>query len=512
MNNKKIIIVGAGPGGLTAGMILSHRGFDVEIYEKDSEVGGRNKSIKIGGFTFDTGPTFLMLHFILQDMFREAGRKAEDYLEFKRLDPLYRLQFKNQTIFPTPDRAKMKEQIKKYFPGNEAGLDQFMEYESKRLEMLFPCLQKDYSSLSAFIDPIFLKAAPYLSAGRTLFGNLGRYFDKDDLKISFTFQSKYIGMSPWECPALFTMLSYMEYDYGIYHVTGGLSKISDAMAKVIIEEGGKIHLNSPVKQVITEGRKVKGVLLENGEKKIADDVIINADFSYAATNLFEEGVIRKYSAKKLEKKKYSCATFMLYLGLKKTYPLNHHNILFAADYRKNVDAIFSGAPLGDDFSLYIQNPGVTDQTLAPAGKSTFYVLVPIANNRSGIDWEKEKMPFREKVIDMIIEKTGFTDLRENIEVEKIITPQEWEKEYNVYIAAEFSMAHNLGNMLYMRPHNKYEELDHLYLTGGGTHPGSGLPTIYESGRISSNLLCKEYGVPFEAPRPLPFEKRISQAD
>jgi phytoene desaturase len=508
MKKKKIIIIGAGPGGLTSGMILSHRGFDVEIYEKDSEIGGRNKAIKMGGFTFDTGPTFLMLKFILEDMFKETGRKATDYLEFKLLDPMYKLQFKDNTIFPTSNKFKMKEQIKKVFPGNENGFEKFLKRESARFENLFPCLQKDYSSFKAFFSPIFLKAIPHLSLTTTVYQNLSKYFNHEDLKIAFTFQAKYLGMSPWKCPGLFTMLSYIEYNYGVYHVMGGLNQICEQMAKIIKEENGVIHLNSKVKELILEGKKVKGVLLENGEKKYADDVIINADFSYAMTHLIPDGILKKYSKQKLKKKKYSCATFMLYLGLKKNYNLNHHNILFADDYKKNVDTIFNNQILGDDFSIYIQNACVTDPSLAPSGKSTFYVLVPIANNRSGIDWQKEKEKFKNKVIDLIIKKTGFTDLRENIEVEKIITPREWENDYNVYIAAEFNLAHTVDQMLYFRPRNKFEELENCYLVGGGTHPGSGLPTIYESGRITSNLISKKYQIPFNSPSNISLDQKI----
>jgi phytoene desaturase len=499
MIKKKIIIIGAGPGGLTSAMILSHRGFDVEIYEKDSVIGGRSKSIKLNDFIFDTGPTFLMLKFILDDIFKETGRNASDYLKFKLLDPMYKLQFKDHVIYPTTNKNKMREQIKTIFPENEKGFDKFLKKESARFENLFPCLQKDYSSFMAFFNPIFIKAIPYLSLFTTVYQNLSKYFNHDDLKIAFTFQSKYLGMSPWKCPGLFTMLSYIEYEYGIYHVIGGLNNICIQMEKVIKEEGGVIHLNSKVKQLIIENKKVKGIILENGEKKFADEVIINADFSYAMTHLIPDGILKKYSRPKLEKKKYSCGTFMLYLGLKKTYDLNHHNILFADDYKQNVNKIFENKMLGNDFSIYIQNACVTDPSLAPSNKSTFYILVPVANNRSGIDWDQEKEKFKNKVIDLIIKKTGFTDLRENIEVEKIITPREWENDYNVYIAAEFNLAHTVDQMLYFRPRNKFEELKNCYLVGGGTHPGSGLPTIYESGRITSNLISKKYKIPFNSP-------------
>ncbi len=500
MERKKIVIVGAGPGGLTSGMILAHRGADVEIFEKADRPGGRNREIRIGDFKFDTGPTFLMMKYLLEEMFAETGRKASDYLEFVRLDPLYRLQFPQMRMFPTDNREKMKAQIADLFPGNEDGFDRFMEKEGKRFRKLIPCLQKDYSSLSAFANPVFLKAAPHLSIGKTLFKNLGRYYDSDMLKLSFTFQSKYLGMSPWDSPAIFTILSYMEYRYVVYHVIGGLNMISEAMAGVCEEEGARIHYNTAVERVITDGKDVRGVKLQNGEEVFADDVIVNADFGYSACNLLPREMLKKWSPERLEKKKFSCGTFMLYLGVDKKYDsLQHHNIIFADDYKRNVEMMFKEYKMTDDFSFYIQNASVTDPTLAPEGKSTLYVLVPVPNNRSGIDWNRERDRFRDQVMDRIVEKTELTDLREHVEVEKVITPLEWESEYNVYIAAEFNLAHNTRQMLYFRPHNRFEELNNLYLTGGGTHPGSGLPTIYESGRISANLISAKHGLAYDKP-------------
>lgn len=497
---KKIIIVGAGPGGLTSGMLLAHRGAEVQIYEKEDRVGGRNREIQLEDFKFDTGPTFLMMKYVLEEMFEETGRKASDYLEFTLLDPFYRLQFPGKRFYPSMDQHKVREQIKEVFPGNEDGFDRFMKREGRRFEKLIPCLQKDYSSLKAFLSPIFIKAANELSPGRTLFENLGRYFDADFLKLAFTFQSKYLGMSPWDCPGFFTILSYMEYKYGVYHVTGGLNMISKAMEKVLLEEGGNIHLNTPVRKLITEKRKVTGIELENGEKIYAEEVIVNADFGYAATHLMPREKLKRWSEKKLAKKNFSCGTFMLYLGLDKLYDtMNHHNIIFADNYKENVEVMFNEYKMTDDFSFYIQNPSVTDATLAPEGKSAVYVLVPVPNNRSGIDWNKLKEEFRNKVIDKIVEKTEMKDIREHIEVEKVITPRQWEDDYNVYIAAEFNLGHNLNQMLYFRPHNKFEELENLYLTGGGTHPGSGLPTIYESGRISANLISQKHNLPFQKP-------------
>jgi phytoene desaturase len=499
MDGKKVIIVGAGPGGLTSAMILAHRGFSVTVYEKEDRVGGRNAPLKLGPYTFDTGPTFLMMKFILDEMFSEAGKDISNYLEFHKLEPMYHLDYGDMVLDPSTDVAKTTKDVKLLFPGNEDGVAKFYDKEQHRFELLFPCLQKDYVHFTTFFHPDFLRAIPILGVGRSLFQNLGRYFNNDRLKMSFSFQSKYLGMSPWECPAAFTMIPFVERKYGIFHVTGGLNAISNAMAKVAVENGARIHLGTPVKEIITEQGCAKGVLLASGETDYADDIIINADFGYAMTHLFRSGILKKYTPANVAKKKYSCSTFMIYLGVDKKYDMAHHNIYFSKDYEGNVRDIFSNMQISDEPSFYLQNASVTDPTLAPPGKSTIYILVPMPNNMSGIDWAKEKDTFKAKIIDLVIARTPMKDLREHIETEKVITPMDWEQERNIYTGATFNLAHNLLQMLYFRPRNEFEEVKHCYLVGGGTHPGSGLPTIYESGRITTNLISKKYGVAFNKP-------------
>lgn len=493
-DRKKIVIVGAGPGGLTAAMVLAQKGFDVEVFEKEPKVGGRNGEIALGGFRFDIGPTFLMMKFVLDKAFQEAGARSEDYLEFKRLDPMYRLIFSDFTMDITDDRERMKEQIARCFPGEEAGLDKFFDRESERFRHIYACLEKDYSSLSDFFKPAFLRAIPYIPFGRSIFGYLGNYFPSEKLRLSFTFQSKYLGMSPWECPGFFVILPYIEHEFGIFHVQGGLSEISRAMAKVAESNGAKIHLGTPVKELVIENRSVRGIVTADGRKVLADETIVNADFAHAMQTLVPPGLLKKYSPARLAAKKYSCSTFMLYLGLDKVFhELPHHSIVFARDYRKNIDDIFNKLSLSDDISFYIRNSSVTDDRVAPEGKSGIYVLVPVPNNFSGIDWKREKSHFRNHVLDAIAARTSLGDLRPHIEEECVITPADW-NDSGVYQGATFNLAHNMTQMLYFRPRNKFEELDNCYLVGGGTHPGSGLPTIYQSGMIAAHMIGKKHPI------------------
>jgi phytoene desaturase len=492
MIKKNVIVVGAGPGGLTAAMLLASRGYRVTVHEKGPRVGGRNQAIELGPYTFDTGPTFLMMLHILEEMFELTGRKMRDYMDVRQIDPLYRLRFTDGTeIYPTSDSAAMREQIARLFPGDEKGYDRFLRYEKKKYELLVPCLQVPYETPSDYLTKRFLRAAPYFDAHRDLYSHLGRYFKHDKLKIAHTFQAKYLGMSPWECPATFSMIAYIEHHGGIHHPIGGLNKISAAMADVIREEGGEIHLESPVAQVLVERGRAVGVRLESGAEERADHVVLNADFGHAVNHLLPRSALKKWTPKTLERKSFSCSTFMLYLGIDKIYEeIPHHNILFAPDYRHNVDEITRSMVLSEDPSIYVQNASVTDPTLAPPGHSAIYILVPIANNRGHIDWARETDRYRDKVLTLAEERGGLKDLRAHIVEERVITPREWEDQWDVYRGAVFNLGHNLTQMLSFRPHNAFDDIDSCYLVGGGTHPGSGLPTIYESGRISAGLILQ----------------------
>lgn len=492
----KVAIVGTGPGGLSAALILAGQGVEVTLFEKEARVGGRNATLEVDGYRFDIGPTFLMMKYLLDEIFAAAGENSADWMEFMELDPMYRLKFGDGFVYePSRDMEAVKRQLAARYPGSEQGVDRFMAEEKKRFERIAPCLQRPYLKPWDFLNSRTMKLLPEVLKGKSVFDVLKGYFGEDQLALAFSFQSKYLGMSPWECPGFFAMLAYIEYAYGVFHVKGGLSSISEGMARAAEKHGAKIRLSTPVKQLAVKGRKVVGVELEDGSVEPFDEVIVNADFGWAAQNLFPEGVIRKYTPSKLSRMGVSCSTFMLYLGVDKEYPEHrHHTIFFAEDYRRNVEAIF-GDRLPEDYSIYVRNAGVTDDSLAPQGHSALYVLVPMPNCRSGTDWEAMAPVVREKTLDILEQRDGFAGLRDHLQVERCITPAGWRDHFNVFDGATFNLAHTIPQMLYFRPRNKFEEVDNCYLVGGGTHPGSGLPTIYESGRITANLLLKQLGRP-----------------
>jgi len=483
-------------------MLLAQRGVDVQVFEKQPVIGGRNAEVRLGEYRFDLGPTFLMMKFLLDELFEEADRKLSDYIDCRPLDPMYKLQFAGRSMHVYSEPARMRAEIERVFPGEGASLDRFLSRESVRFRKLYPCLQKPYDSPLSLFSPTLLAALPHIAPGRSLHNVLSSYFRAEELRLAFTFQSKYLGMSPWDCPGLFTMIPYTEHAHGVYHVQGGLCRISDAMAQVAREYGASIHTSQPVRRVLTKGRRAVGVELESGEKIECDDVVINADFGYAISRLFDPDQVKRYKPETLRKKNWSCSTFMMYLGLDRAYPeAEHHTIVFARDYKGNLDDISHRKKTSEDISIYVRNSAATDPGTAPPGHSALYILVPVPNNFSGIDWSQEKVRYRERVLRILAERSPYTDIEQHIRDELIVTPEDWEHKLGVYQGATFNMGHNWSQMLFMRPHNKFEEVDHCFLVGGGTHPGSGLPTIFESARISSNLLCSQYRIPYGQPKP-----------
>lgn len=492
-SKKRIIIIGAGPGGLSAAMILANHGYSVTVLEEKPYLGGRNSALKAEDYIFDLGPTFIMLPDVFKETFEEAGLNIENYISLKKLDLMYRLHYADGRDFKVYfDKSKLKQEIERLFPGEAKGYEKYLAGQKIQFDRLYKCLTIPYLHWYNYLRWKLIKALPIIRFGRSVYNVLSSYFKSEDLKIAMAFQAKYLGMSPWTCPGGFSILSYVEHAFGVYHAMGGVHKISEGLAKAAQEKGVEIKLKNKVKKIIFEKRRAIGVELENGEIVKADAVVMNADFAHGMSCLIDNKLRKKYSDEDLNNREYSCSTFMIYLGVNKRYDIPHNNIFFSSDYKTNVEAIYEKMTLPEDPSFYIQNASATDSSLAPEGKSTIYILVPVPNLKAKIDWEKEKDKYKELVLSLIEKRTELKDIRQHIEVEKIITPLDWQNKASVFDGAVFNLAHSLDQMLYLRPRNKLENYDNLYIVGGGTHPGSGLPTIVESGRIVARLIAKKF--------------------
>jgi phytoene desaturase len=494
VTNPNVTVVGAGPGGLAAALQLAHAGCDVTVLERRQHVGGRTSAIEIDDYRFDCGPTFFLYPRVLAEIFRSVGRRLIDEVPMVRLDPQYRLTFGGGgTLDCTPDIEQMDRQIAQFSPADVGALGRYMEDNRGKLQRFRPILESPFESIKDLLRPSVLAAAKDLHPFRSLGKELQRYFSDPRLVIAFAFQSKYLGMSPFQCPSLFSILSFLEYEYGVWHPRGGCSRVSERMAEIAQSMGVKIRLGEPVISAETKGRRITSLSTHRGSYE-ADAFVVNADFAAWMTRTVPDRLRRRWSDRKLAGKKYSCSTFMLYLGLEGTYDdLPHHNIHISQDYERNLREIEVEHVLSEDPSFYVQNASVTDNSLAPPGHSVLYVLVPVTHQHENVNWSIESDRFRELTLDKLA-AIGLSDVRDRIRVEHRITPDDWEHQYSIYRGATFNLAHNLGQMLHRRPRNRFEELDGVYLVGGGTHPGSGLPVIYESSRITSRLLLRDLGI------------------
>jgi phytoene desaturase len=488
---KSVIIIGAGPGGLSTAMLLARAGLEVTVIESQPRVGGRTSAIEGNGYRFDLGPTFFLYPQILEEIFTAVGRDLHREVPMKRLDPQYRLTFgAGGELLCSSDIERMVAEIAKLAPADAPQFRRFMTYNRVKLEKFAPCLQTPFSSWTDLLQMRLLAVLPYLKPWKSLHAELAGYFRDPRLQLAFTFQSKYLGMSPFQCPSLFSILSFLEYEYGIWHPIGGCNALTRGMARVAAELGATLRLNEPVEEILFEGRRAVGVRTATGELR-ADAVVVNADFGHAMTTLVPERLRRRWTDATIARKRFSCSTFMLYLGIEGRYDqLMHHNIYVARDYRRNLDEIENQHVLTEDPSFYVENPCRTDDTMAPPGHSALYVLVPVSHQHPNIDWSKERDRYR-KVALRQLSKLGLGDIEKRIRFERIVTPVEWESKVGIYRGATFNLAHNLGQMLHLRPRNRFEEFDRMYLVGGGTHPGSGLPVIFESARISARLLLED---------------------
>jgi phytoene desaturase len=489
--SRRVIIIGAGPGGLASAMLLAKGGADVTVLEKQPRVGGRTSVIESDGYRFDLGPTFFLYPQILQEIFREVGRDLFKEVPMTKLDPQYRITFgAGGELNATPDLERMVAEIARLSPPDAEGFRRFMEYNRVKLEKFAPCLQMPFPGWKSVLSLRLLAVLPFLKPWKSLHAELAGYFKDPRLQLAFTFQSKYLGMSPFQCPSLFSILSFLEYEHGIWHPTGGCNSITRNLARVAQELGVKIQLNTPVEEILFEGRRAVGVRTAQGEQR-AEAVLLNADFAHAITKLVPNKLRRRWSDARVAKKDFSCSTFMLYLGVEGKFDhLAHHNIYVAKDYRRNLEEIERLHVLSQDPSFYVENPVRTDPTMAPPGHSALYVLLPVTHQHPNVDWNQERARFRGVALRQL-EKLGITNIEKRIRFERVITPADWEGKLDIYRGATFNLAHSFAQMLHLRPQNRFEELDGMYLVGGGTHPGSGLPVIFESARISSKLLLAD---------------------
>ncbi len=493
---QRITIVGAGPGGLGAGMLLGAAGLDVTILEAGHEIGGRTARLQSGEFAWDTGPTFFLMPFVLEEIFRAAGLRLTDHVDLRRLDPMYRVLVGQEGAEPTgidatQDLDRMAARLHELDPDDGIAFRKFIDDNRTKLRLMTPILRRSIGGALDFMRPEMMRVGPKINPFESVRKHLEKRFHHPASRLALSFQSKYLGMSPGDCPSLFSILPFIEYEYGVWHPIGGCNAVVRAMADACRGMGVRIECDQPVERIEFEGRRVTGVVTQDGVRP-TDHVVLNADATWALRNLVPERLRPKWRDTAIDKKRYSCSTAMLYLGIDGGVDLPHHTIYVSSKYEKNLEDITTNGTLSDDPSIYVCNPSPIDPTLAPSGASSLYMLMPTPNTRCGMDWEGERARIRETMLDQAGERLGIENVRERIVEERAILPSDWERG-RITFGATFNLAHSMGQMLHRRVPHRLPNADGVWFVGGGTHPGSGLPVIWLSSQITARLLGDEVG-------------------
>ncbi len=483
MSAKTAIVVGAGVGGLTAAMKLAHAGWSVELYEKQAVPGGRCGRVAVDGFTFDLGPTILLMPFVFERTFASVGRRLEDYLELTRCDPNYRVTWRDgSTLTLSSDLTAMRAELERLEPGSFHRFLAFMAKGQVRHDVSMErFVSKHFGSLAEFLTPGNLPDILRVGAHQKLYSQVAKVFRDPRLQQAMSFQTMYLGVSPYEAPAVFSLLPYTELAVGVWYPKGGMGAIPLALERVCREEGVRLHYRAPVQRVLTEQGRAVGVALESGEVKRADVVVVNADYPYALEHLVDAQEAKR---QKLERRRYTSSGYMLYLGLRKRYEqLLHHNVFFGGDFAGSFEDIFERKRVPEDPSFYVNAPAHTDASMAPAGKDALYVLVPVPHQAPGVDWAVEGPRVRAKVFTRLAE-LGMGELERDVEVERIITPDDWASSLNLARGSAFGLAQSMLQVGPFRPKVWDEQVRNLFYCGASTQPGTGVPTVMISADLA----------------------------
>ena len=483
-----------GSGGLAIACRLQATGHQVILLEKRPQIGGRAYQFKEAGYTFDMGPSLITAPEIIEDIFTTAGRSMGDYLDLIPLDPYYRVFFHDGTSFDyVGDTARMKAQMARFNPGDADQYEPFMDaiapvYDAVITDKLGARPFDTIRSMVNFV-PRAIKLKSYLPVARYT----ARYFEDFRHRFLFSFHPLFIGGHPFRSPSVYIMIPYLEKMQGVWFTKGGMYTVVEALGQLFQELGGVIRTDAEVEQITVEQGRATGVRV-NQEWIPADLVVSNADVAHTYRHLIDPAFRRKWTNRRIERMAYSMSCYLLYIGVRKTYPqLAHHTLILAERYQELIDEIFENKPLPEDFSMYLHAPTKTDPGMAPPGCESMYVLIPVSNLRADTDWATVAEPFTDRVIDFL-EQWGLEDLREHIEVQRVFTPIDFERELNAFYGNAFALEPKLSQTAYLRPHNRSEDVEGLYFVGAGTHPGAGVPGVLLSAEATAFSIARDHAL------------------
>lgn len=492
---QHVIVIGAGMGGLATALRLRRLGFEVTVLEKQARPGGRSNVIQEAGFRVDMGPTILVMKQAFEEMYRAIGQEMDQRLDMVQLDPNYRIYYHDDTwIDLYSNMAMLAQEVEKIEPGAAERLFRFIGAGARKYELGMDFVDRNFDRLTDLANPIAGLRLLQTSAHQNLYRQVSAFFNGNDkLTKAFSFHSMFLGLSPFDALAMYSLITYADLALGMWFPRGGIYSIIEDMLKLADEMGVTIRTRAPVAQICVEQGRVTGVRLESGEQLRADLVVSNADLPYTYRKLIPPEARKVYTDQRLDRMQYACSGFILYLGVDKTYShLRHQALYFSEDYRANLDAIFKTKTLPEEPSFHLNIPTVTDPSLAPPGHSLIYVLAPMPNLEARIDWDQAAPLVRQKLLDRL-ERIIDPDLRRHIVWERQYRPTDWANDINATLGTAFgSLAHGFFQSAYFRPHNKARDIHGLYFVGQGTYPGIGMPMVMISSRLVTERIAKEW--------------------
>lgn len=492
-----ILIVGAGVGGIAAAARLARAGYRVTVLEKTGRPGGRTSTFEGDGFYFDTGPSLFLMPATYAQTYADLGERLEDHLDLMRVDPTYRIHFHDGSILDLGSNMyALHKQLETIEPGAFEGLMRFLAQGYRRYTVsLEKFVGRNFYHWFEFFSPANLPLLFQLKALVRHYHDTSRYFKDPRLRAGFSFQNMYMGLSPYDAPATYTLLQYTEMVEGVWYPRQGMYAIVTSLAAIAEKWGARLIYDAPVRRIDLDGNRALGVTLESGEQLKADIVVVNADLPYAYAELLPD---HRGEAERLARLRYTSSTLMFYWGLKggRSEQLLHHNI-FLSDhrYRESFDQIFREHRLPDEPSFYIHAPVRTVPAFAPPDCDALMVLVPTGHidEAKEQDWASLQQRARSHVLKRLAE-IGVRDLESRIVFERTLTPPDYRSIWNLAKGAAFGLSHNVMQVGYLRPHNRHKKYGNLYFVGASTHPGTGVPIVLLSARLVTERILREQGI------------------
>lgn len=470
--SDRVVVVGAGLGGLSCALRLAGAGREVIVVERESTPGGRAGRLSLGGYEFDTGPTVLTAPGLIADALRSVGEDISSWLELTRLDPAYRAHFPDgSTLDVHTDAVRMADEVAEVCGPREAdGYLRFVDYVRDLYQLEFGSfIDRNFTSPVDLLGADLVRLA-FRGGFRRLSTKIGQFFRDPRTRRVFSFQAMYAGLAPHQALALYAVISYLDSVAGVYYPRGGMYAVPQAMAGAAEKHGVQFRYDTTVSGVDVHSGRAHAVITANGERISADVVVLNPDLPIAYRDLLPGYAPRR----RLE---YSPSCVVLHVGSRARYSkIAHHNIHFGHAWRRTFDEVIKRGELMSDPSLLVTNPG----------DDTYYILAPAPNTMSGIDWASVGPRYRDELVSTL-ESRGYVGFSDAIEVEHLVTPADWEAQ-GMAAGTPFAAAHTFAQTGPFRPGNLAPGLENVVFVGSGTQPGVGVPMVLVSGRLAAERI------------------------